>query len=125
LAETDRKKLKSVSDLIRLGGKLLAESCPKCGGVQVQYRGRTLCANCDDLNLVEKIRATAPTDVSSRLKSLISTKIDEAAKRLEGEEDPERQEKLTEVILKYLEILDKVEKQGKESGSKEGNSRSG
>jgi UPF0148 protein len=114
LADIDRQKLRSVSNLIRRGGKLLGEPCPKCGGVLVQYQGRTICANCDDLSLIEKTRtAPPPTDISTHLKNLASSKIEETAKQLESETDPEKQIRLAELLLRYIEILDKVAKYDK------------
>ncbi|MCL4437338.1 MAG: hypothetical protein M1503_05015 [Thaumarchaeota archaeon] len=109
MADIDRQKLRSVSDLVRKGGKLLGEPCPKCGGVLVQYQGRTICANCDDLSLIEKTRiAPAPTDISARLRNLASSKIEETAKLLESETDPEKQVRLAELLLRYIEILNKI-----------------
>ncbi len=120
MADINRQKLRSVSDLVRKGGKLLGEPCPKCGGVLVQYQGRTICANCDDLSLIEKTwMAPAPTDISTRLRNLASSKIEETARRLEGETDPEKQIQLAELLLRYIEILDKVTKYDRRSAQKE------
>jgi uncharacterized Zn finger protein (UPF0148 family) len=118
LADIDRQKLRSVSDLIRKGGKLLGEPCPKCGGVLVQYHGKTLCASCDDLDLIEKIKLAAPTDVTARLKRLASSKIEESANLLEGETDLEKQARLAELLLKYIEILENTRRYEAGSGSK-------
>lgn len=126
MADINRQKLRSVSDLVRKGGKLLGEPCPKCGGVLVQYQGRNICANCDDLSLIEKTRmAPAPTDISVRLRNLASSKIEETAKQLESETDPEKQVRLAELLLRYIEILDKVAKYDKRGAQKEEQQQAG
>ncbi len=108
-----------MTDALRRGGRLLGESCPKCGGVLIQYQGRTFCFNCDNISGIEKIPVISPIDIESRLKSLASKKIEEAARQLENETDVEKQTHLAELLLKYIDMLKKVSKPEKTGKSKE------
>lgn len=112
--------MKTLTNLLRRGGKLLGEPCYRCGGVLVQYQGRTFCSNCDDVKEIEKVAAVSPIDVNSRLKSLASIKIEEVARRLESETDVEKQSHLAELLLKYISMLERVSKPEKTKESKEG-----
>jgi len=108
LAEKDRRKISAVADLLRRGGVLLKEACPRCGGVMVKYKDMTLCVNCDSLVDLEAVRITSPKDVGQKLKALISVKIEEAANQLSEETDVERQVQIATLLLKYMEILERV-----------------
>lgn len=108
-----------MTDVLRRGGRLLRESCPRCGGVLIQYQGRTLCFNCDNISGIEKISVISLVDIESRLKSLAFKKIEEAARQLENEADVEKQTRLAELLLKYIDMLKKVSKSEKTGKSKE------
>ncbi len=69
--------------------------------------------------------APAPTDISARLRNLASSKIEETAKRLESEIDPEKQVRLAELLLRYIEILDRVAKYDKRGTQKEEQQQAG
>ncbi len=85
----------------------------------MQYQGRTICFNCDNIGGAEKITVVSHIDISSRLRSLTTKKIDEAARQLENETEVAKQTQLTELLLKYIEMLEKVSKPEKTGKSKE------
>ena len=110
MANKETQKLKSSTDILKRGGKLLKESCSQCGGLLLQYQGRTFCINCDDISEIDKITISSTMDTTLLLKNLISKKIEETSKYLESEKDIANQTHLAELLLKYIEILNNVQK---------------
>jgi|GEM_PF-300373 uncharacterized Zn finger protein (UPF0148 family) len=47
-----KRKISNTADLIRKGGSLLQEVCPKCGNLQIKYKERVYCVACDEMELV-------------------------------------------------------------------------
>ena len=45
-----KQRIVSSADLLRRGASLLGEACPRCGGVQVKFKGHVYCLNEDDLS---------------------------------------------------------------------------
>jgi len=101
-----RKGLERGVELLRKGAVLLKEPCPKCGGLQVLYKGRKICLNCGELG--EAI--SSPSEVLSDLRSMLIDKIKSASDRLGSESDLKKQAELTDLLLKYVELLEKVGK---------------
>jgi uncharacterized Zn finger protein (UPF0148 family) len=118
----EKEKMKRTSDILLKGGKLLGESCPKCGGLLLQYQGRTVCVNCDNINEIGKNMVVSTMDMTLRIQSLVSKKIEEVAQNLEKEEDIEKQTHLAELLLKYIEILRKVSRAKKNELKKDNKS---
>jgi len=98
---------------------MLAEPCYKCSGVLIEYKGIISCSNCDDIKDLEKVSITSLIDIKSRLNNLVSRKIEEVALELEKETDIGKEEELSELILKYLSILEKVPRNEKNNDVKE------
>ena len=118
----EKEKMKRTSDILLKGGKLLSEACPKCGGLLLQYQGRTGCVNCDNINEIGKNVIVSTMDMTLRIQSLVSKKIEEIAQNLEKEEDIEKQTHLAELLLKYIEILRKVSRAKKNELKKDNKS---
>ena len=112
----------SGADLLRRGGTLLQEPCPKCGGVQIRFVGKTYCMNEDDLEaaLSPKPAAIQPEPVakilpksdsgSITLRVLLQNKLDVVSKQLDSTTDLQEQAKLLDLISKYIETLEKLKK---------------
>lgn len=115
--------MKKTSDILLKGGKLLGESCPQCGGLLLQYQGRTFCVNCDNTSEIGKITTISTMNIVLRIENLVSKKIEEVAQHLEKEEDIEKQTNLAELLLKYIEILRKVSRTKKKSEPKKDSKR--
>lgn len=108
LAEPTKVSIGSAADLIRKGGTLLSEACPRCGGVQIRYKGRTICLACGDLTEVSRVEAHPISDVLTGLRDLALTKMVEASNLLKRENDVEKQTNIVSLLLKYVELLDRV-----------------
>ncbi len=104
-----KQNIGAAGDLLRRGATLLKEPCKKCGGLQFQYQDKTSCMNCDDLS--DPGSATIVTEGPEQvgpLSALVKVKLESVSLLLKTEEDLDRQIKLSDLILKYIEILGKV-----------------
>ena len=103
-----KQNREAAGDLLRRGASLLKEPCDKCGGLQFQYQGKISCLNCDDLSdtsTAQIVRDHPEQDAS--LAALAKVKMNKAALLLKDEEEIDKQSKLADLILKYIEILSK------------------
>ena len=114
----EKEKLKKSSDILLKGGKLLGESCPQCGGLLLLYQGRTVCFTCDNINEIDKITTISTMDIALRVENLVLKKIEEVARHLENEGDIKEQTHLAELLLKFMEILSKIQKTKQKSETK-------
>lgn len=93
---------------MRRGATLLGEPCEKCGGLQFQYQDKTSCLNCDDLsNSTTAQSVTEHPEQDASLSALVKVKLNTTTLLLKNEEDLEKQNKLADLILKYIEIISK------------------
>ncbi|MFI5422265.1 MAG: Sjogren's syndrome/scleroderma autoantigen 1 family protein [Nitrososphaerales archaeon] len=117
----------STADLVRKGATILQEPCPRCGSVQIRYKGKVYCTKEDDLNAIDLPstesqassvpsvpRASGGTSQSSQnadsVRKLLEEKLNNVSKQLESTSDVEEQSKLLDLISKYVETLDKLKK---------------
>ncbi len=107
-AMTQRAKLTEVADLMKRGATLLRDACPKCGGIQLRYKNKTLCASCDDLASSRVLESPQPSEVMANLGELVATKIRETCLLLKSEKDIERQAQLANLLLKYVELMERT-----------------
>ena len=117
----EKEKLKKTSDILLKGGKLLGGACPQCGGLLLLYQGRTVCVNCDNISEIAKIPIVSTVDIARRVENLVSKKIEEVARHLENEGDIKEQTHLAELLLKFMEILSKIQKTKQKSEAKNDN----
>jgi UPF0148 protein len=110
LTEGKRGKISNATELIRRGATLLKEACPKCGGLQVKYKNRTLCINCDDLSDISSIEVANMSELTTNLGDLALSKIQRLYDALSKEEDLDKQAKIVNLILLYMDIMEKVKK---------------
>ena len=131
-----RNNIKSAADLLLKGGTLLSSSCVKCGGVQVRYKEETVCVSCgrkikemsNETQQVEEEQqqqqhsiqesklskeSKVPTIFDPNITNIsytkiITNKINFLITTLENENDILIQNTTLDLILKYLEVLDKL-----------------
>lgn len=108
--EEGKQRIVVGTDLMRKGATMLREACPRCGGVQVRYQKRTLCMNCGDLSDAATMTETSTVDTLASLKDLIMVKVDQTAVLLRKETDPKRQSDLASLLLKYVELIGRIER---------------
>src|SRR5271166_3607128 len=131
LSQTQNKsKMVATAELIRKGAAILQEPCPRCGAVQIRYKGSIYCTNEDEIssNLDPKISAEPPSSQSKSvitsekpsspqpsqssesLRKLLEEKLDAVSKQLDSTSDLSEQTKLLDLISKYIETLEKLRK---------------
>lgn len=113
MPEDEKKRMNIAVELMRKGGTLLKEPCPKCKGVQIKYGGRIFCVNCGEQveeAVSYEVEAPPTPEYLTAVKRMVEGKVYELTKKLEGEVDVEKQLQLTTLLLKYLEVLEKVSK---------------
>ena len=108
------------ADLLRRGATLLGEACPRCGGVQIRYEGRVYCLNEDDIESAltakqvkidaKEVKPVPTTDASNTLRKMLEDKLAAVSKQLESTTDIEEQSKLLDLVSKYVETLQKLNK---------------
>jgi uncharacterized Zn finger protein (UPF0148 family) len=122
----------TTAELIRRGAAILQEPCPRCGAVQIRYKGRIYCTNEDDLNSV--LNSVGAAELSSTqiktglsneekpstgfqvsqssdsLRKLLEEKLNTVSKQLDSTTDLIEQAKLLDLISKYIETLEKLKK---------------
>lgn len=113
MSELTRQKMVTASELLRKGATLMNEPCPKCGGVQVRFKGRDLCVNCGNLAEATKIESISPSDLNERLRDVTLSKAKEVISLLVEEKDVEKQSKMADLLLKYVDLLDKLKAEKK------------
>jgi uncharacterized Zn finger protein (UPF0148 family) len=120
-----KQNMAATAELMIKGAALLREACPRCGGVQIKFQGRTYCTAQDDLEKAllgdsskeetqpGKTEAKAPgptTGQHDSLASMLEKKLSLASEQLEQTTDVEEQAKLLDLISKYVETLGKLRK---------------
>lgn len=118
MAQAEKKNRMGLSaDLLLRGATLLQEACPRCGGVQIRYQGKVYCLAEDNIEEITKapaapIQEESPvkTESSSALKKMLEEKLANVSKQLDASTDIQEQTKLLDLISKYLETLQKLEK---------------
>lgn len=72
---SEKLKLATTADLMARGASLLSEACPRCGGVQIQFRGKVYCINEDDISNITTSpvqKAADPSPTAPLVQSVVS-----------------------------------------------------
>lgn len=105
MSAEDGAKIKSAASILLKGGTLVSEQCPKCGGVQVRFSGKTTCINCGEEKKEEKpVQQAAATDSVA----VIERKINALAAEIGEEKDLAIQKQKADLLETYLRILEKM-----------------
>ena len=111
----DTKPIQAMADLLRQGATLTELSCPACSSPLFKLRnGELWCGQCQKRVIVVK-EGAPPTEatglvVLGDLESTVLTKIQEIEKKIKGETDPQQLERLSSLLSKLLENLEKLRK---------------
>jgi len=103
-----KDKMKLAAELVSRGATMLAEPCPKDGGIQVRYRGKVFCASHDDLSAITMATAVSFDTVVAQLKEVLLTKLNETTSALGTERDAIKQDQLVSLAAKYFDLLEKL-----------------
>ncbi len=95
-------------ELMRRGAVMLKEPCPVCNGVQVRYHGKIYCTSHDDLSGILSTTEVTFADTSASLRELSLIKVKDVMSLLQTETDIASQDALVSLLLKYVELLNKL-----------------
>jgi UPF0148 protein len=107
-------RIGAAAELLRKGAALLKEPCPKCGGVQLRYKGEAICISCGDLRAGdEAVSAPGAKPVSAPrsidgLRAALLDKVVKIGEQLRDEEVLEKQRELLALLMDYLVALEKL-----------------
>ena len=112
------------AEIIRHGASILQEACPRCGSVQIKYKGRVYCTNEDDLESLlnpvtlretptpqkveEQKSAPAHSQATDALRKMLEEKLSNLSKQLDSTTDLDEQARILDLMSKYLETLEKT-----------------
>ena len=107
--------LEKMADWLRSGATLLTESCPECSSPLFSVDEDIWCLKCNK-KVIKVQEGEAPTIVEKsilldELEKNILTKLKDVQEKLSSEEDPEKIQRLGNVLLLLLELLEKTRKQ--------------
>lgn len=105
MVESGAQQVPEAVEIMRKGGTLLGESCPRCGGLQVRYKGKTLCISESNFQQKSNIGVSTSSDTLSALKDVIIDKIQESNQLLAGERSIEKQMQLAKLLQVYVMLL--------------------
>jgi len=108
LSGGSKNQMKLAADLVSKGATMLADPCPRDGGIQVRYRGKVYCTVHDDLSLIATSAAISFDSVVSQMREVLMARLNEATVALGTEKDLVRQDQLVSLAAKYFELLQKL-----------------
>lgn len=100
--------MKLAADLVSRGATMLGEPCPKCGGIQVKYKGKVYCTTHEDLSGVTSSQTLSQEGVETQMKEALLARLNEAAGALASENEREKQVQLVELMAGCYELLRKL-----------------
>ena len=108
MSGASKGKMKLAAELVSRGATMLAEPCPKDGGIQVRYRGKVYCTSHDDLSAITVAATVSYETVVAQLREVLLSRLNEATAALGAEKDLGKQDQLVSLAAKYFELLQKL-----------------
>jgi len=108
MSGSSKDRMRLAAELVSKGATMLAEPCPKDGGIQVRYRGKVYCTSHDDLSSITEASAVSYDTVVARMREVILARLNETTAALGTEPDAEKQDRLVSLASKYFELLQKL-----------------
>lgn len=108
------EEIKRMADYLRRGATMLSETCPECSSPLFKIHEDVWCPKCNKRVVIvkgeeEAPKITAPMLLSS-IEEVILNKIHETAAQIKVEKDPDRLQKLGNLISTWLEALERLRK---------------
>jgi uncharacterized Zn finger protein (UPF0148 family) len=113
MAGRERDVVRRMSEALKAGGKMLAETCPVCGNPLFEIKGEMRCVSCDKPVVVvrdetESGRALLPVVLTS-IENIVVEKLDELSGRLAKAVELDEIDELAGAIDSLLILLMKSE----------------
>ena len=111
---SDKEQVKRMADLLKSGAAMLFEHCPQCGSPLFKIRDEVWCPTCNKRVIIvkggEEIPDLSSSTLLSDVEKIVLSKVQEVSQRIKDEEDVSKLEKLGNLLLTWLEVLEKVRK---------------
>ncbi len=111
----EKNTSKLIAEIMRKGGTLLAEPCPKCGGLLVKYKGKTFCPKCDNITSITQIELSQKGNDIAVIQQQIIAKIKDLLASKESDLF------VSKSILYYSKTLIELKKLGSENNEENSN----
>jgi UPF0148 protein len=106
--------VKRMAEMLKSGATLLSEQCPVCGSPIFDVKGKLYCIKCNrPVVLVrsaeeeEKVRSEI---VLSKLEETVLSRLNETIKVIKSENEIENLDRISNIIILWLDMLDKIRK---------------
>ncbi len=108
---SDEENVKRMADLLRSGATMLEYNCPVCGSPLFKIRGEVWCPKCNKRVIIssggEETQVTMQP-LLSETEKIILLKIQESSQQIAEEKDIAKLEKLSSLLAKWLEALERT-----------------
>ena len=108
MSASSKDRMKLAADLVSRGATMLGEPCPKCGGIQVRYRGKVYCTSHDDLSGVTAGPTLSQEGVETQMRDVLLARLNDAAGALASEKERDKQKQLVELMAECYGLLQKL-----------------
>jgi len=108
LSGAPRDRMKIAAELVSKGATMLAEPCPKDGGIQVRYKGKVYCTTHDDLSSIATAPGVSYDTVVAQTREVLLARLNETVAAMAIEKDLNKQEQLVTLAQRYFELLQKL-----------------
>ena len=108
MSSSSRDRMKLAAELVSKGATMLAEPCPKDGGIQVRYRGKVYCTTHDDLTSITMASAVSYDAVVGQLREVLLERLNETTAALGTERELAKQDQLVSLATKYFALLQRL-----------------
>lgn len=105
-----KDRMKLAAELVSRGATMMADPCPRDGGIQVRYRGKVYCAVHDDLSSITTAVVISYDAVVAQMRDVLLARLNEAASALGAEKDREEQERLVSLMAGCFDLLQRLPK---------------
>ncbi len=110
---SDKEYLKRMSDLLKSGATMLQDQCPECNSPLFTIKGEVWCPRCNKRVITVKEseeQLIATSSILDDVEKIILLKIQENNKQIMEEKETANLDKLSELLMKWLEALEKIKR---------------
>lgn len=110
---SDDELIKKMSDLLKSGATMLGDHCPECGSPLFKIQEDIWCSKCNKRVIKVKegdVQRTTITPQLNDVEKATLVKIREISKQISEETNIVSLEKLSDLLLKLFEVLEKTKR---------------
>jgi len=116
LAMSNEENVKRMGELLRSGATMLEYNCPVCGSPLFRIKGEVWCPNCNKRVIISRegeetqvpINQVTMQPLLSETEKIILLKIQEICQQIADEKDIGKLERLSGLLAKWLDALERM-----------------